>query len=128
MKPSLRKALLIALAVGTLAFVAWVILSADGPGLPAFITALYNYPNGDKVGHFLLMGSLAFVLALALPKHWQFPGLGILAVLLAAEEFSQRFIRGRHSSIADLACSLAGVILLGGLAVWLTRRKSPKPS
>jgi polysaccharide biosynthesis protein VpsQ len=126
MKLPLRKALLIIPAVLVLAFVAWIILSADvGHGVPGFITALYAFPNGDKVGHFLLMGALAFVLTLALPRKAQFPGLVLLSLLLAAEEFSQRFF-GRHSTWADLLSSLAGVLVLGGLAVWLTRKKSPK--
>jgi hypothetical protein len=125
MKPSLRRTLLIALALLMLAFVVWIILSADGPGLPLFITALYNYPNGDKIGHFLLMGTLAFVLTLALPKKGQLPGLGLLAIALAIEEFSQRFF-GRHSDLLDLACSYAGLIVFGGMALWFTRRMSQK--
>ena len=123
MKPSLRRTLLIALALLVLAFVAWIILRADGGHeLPRFITALYAYPNGDKLGHFLLMGALAFVLTLALPKRGQLPGLGLLAFALAAEEFSQRFF-GRHSDLLDLACSYAGLIVFGGLALWLSRKR-----
>lgn len=122
MKAPLRRGLLIALALLALAFVVWIILRADsGHDLPRFITALYAYPNGDKLGHFLLMGALAFAITLALPRRGQFPGLGLLAFVLAAEEFSQRFF-GRHSDLLDLVCSLAGLIVFGGLALWLTRR------
>jgi VanZ family protein len=102
------------------AFVVWVIYSADGPGLPRFIALLYDYPNGDKLGHFLLMGGLAFLLTLPLSRRYQLPGLGFLAVLIAIEEFSQRFFNNRHPSWSDLACSLAGVVVFGGLALWLS--------
>jgi polysaccharide biosynthesis protein VpsQ len=123
MRPSLRTILLVLLAVCAVAFVAWVILSVDGSGLPPIITRLYAYPNGDKLGHLLLMGLLAFILTLALPRRWQLPALAIHSMLLAAEEYSQRFFNGRHSDWLDLACSLAGVCIFGGLALWLTRRK-----
>jgi VanZ family protein len=84
---------------------------------------LYAYPNGDKLGHFLLMGLLAFLIALALPRRWQILALILLALALTGEEFSQRFFSGRHSDWLDLACSLAGMTVFGGLALWLTRRK-----
>ncbi len=122
MKLPLRTILLAALVIGTVAFMTWVILSVDGPGLPPIITRLYAYPNGDKLGHLLLMGLLAFVLTLALPRRWQLPVLSILAMLLAAEEYSQRFFN-RHSDWLDLFCSLAGMCLFGGLALWITRRR-----
>jgi len=126
MRPPLRRILLIVLALLALAFVAWIILRADsGHGVPGFITALYAYPNGDKLGHFLLMGALAFAITLALPRRGQLPGLGVLALALAAEEFSQRFF-GRHSDLLDLVCSYAGLIVFGGLELWLTRRNSQK--
>jgi hypothetical protein len=123
MRPSLRTILLVSLAVSAIAFVTWVTLSVDGPGLPPLITRLYSYPNGDKLGHLLLMGLLALFLTLALPRRWQLPALAILSMLLATEEYTQRFINGRHSDWLDLVCSLAGVCLFGGLALWLTRRK-----
>ena len=123
MSRRMRGVLLAVLAALAVAFVAWIIVSVDGPGLPPFITRLYVYPNGDKVGHFLLMGLLAFLITLALPQRWQIPALLLLALVLTGEEFSQRFFNGRHSDWLDLACSLAGVTLFGGLSLWLTRRK-----
>jgi polysaccharide biosynthesis protein VpsQ len=122
MKSRTLRLLLVVLTVSAVAFVVWVIRSADGPGLPGFITRLYNFPYGDKLGHFLLMGSLAFLMMLTLAPRYQFPGLGVLAALIAIEEFSQRFFFGRHSDWLDLACSLAGLVVLGGLGMWLKRR------
>ena len=123
MSKTARRVLLIVLAALAVTFVVWVIVSVDGPGLPPFITQLYTYPNGDKLGHFLLMGLLAFLIALALPQRWQIPALLLLALVLTGEEFSQRFFSVRHSDWLDLACSLAGMTVFGGLALWLTRRK-----
>lgn len=123
MSGTARRVLLIVLAALAVAFVVWIIVSADGSGLPPFITRLYAYSNGDKLGHFLLMGLLAFLIALALPRRWQIPALLLLALVLTGEEFSQRFFGGRHSDWLDLSCSLAGVAVCGGLALWLTRHK-----
>jgi VanZ family protein len=123
MSGTTRRVLLAVLATLAVVFVVWVIVSVDGPGLPPFITRLYAYPNGDKLGHFLLIGLLAFLITLALPRRWQIPALLLLALVLTSEEFSQRFFSGRHSDWFDLACSLAGMTVFGGLALWLTRRK-----
>jgi VanZ family protein len=115
--------LVILAALAGILFVAWVIRSADEGSLPGFITALYAFPNGDKVGHFLLMGMLALIISLALPRRLRLAGLIVLSALLAIEEFSQQFFTNRHADWLDLACSLAGVALFGGVGGWLIRRK-----
>ena len=46
-----------------------------------------------------------------------------VAGLVALEEFSQQFFPGRNSSWADLASSLAGIIVFGALAWFLVERK-----
>lgn len=124
----MRKNLLILLAVLFLGFVAFIIFSADAGSMPKFIANLYNFPNGDKVGHFFLMGSLAFVVALALPCNWKLRGLLILTGLLALEEFSQRFFQHRTSDWLDLASSFAGVTIFGALNWWLTAQKESSPA
>ena len=119
-----KKILLILLAVCSLGFVAYIVYSADQGSMPAVIKHLYDYPNGDKLGHFLLMGSLAFVVALALPERWKLRGLLILAGLLTLEECSQMLFPRRTFDLLDLACSLAGIAVFGGLNWILTRHKS----
>jgi len=42
-------------------FMAAVVVAADRGTLPASIKALYDFPNGDKVGHFVLLGILSFL-------------------------------------------------------------------
>jgi polysaccharide biosynthesis protein VpsQ len=126
MKPRVLKLIAILAALLAVAFVAWIIVSADEDHLPGFITALYDFPNGDKLGHFLLMGTLALILTLALPKRFRLTGLIILAAGLAIEEFSQRFFQHRTSSWLDLASSLAGIVVFGGLCLWLTRSIAKK--
>jgi VanZ family protein len=47
----------------------------------------------------------------------------VVAGVVAVEEFSQRFFPERNSSWADLASSLAGIVVFGALAWFLTERK-----
>jgi hypothetical protein len=122
-KSKVLNSLIILLAVLGIVFVAWVILSADRGSMPGFIAALYRFPNGDKLGHFLLMGVLAFIITLALPRRFQPAGLAVLAAVLALEEFSQQFINHRTSSWLDLICSLAGVAVFGGASLWISRTR-----
>jgi polysaccharide biosynthesis protein VpsQ len=93
---------------------------------------LYNYPNGDKVGHFFLMGILAFLASLAFrPYRVRIFKVSILrssliiAILVALEEISQQFFPNRTASFLDLAASLAGILLLGELGVFLKSKIDP---
>ncbi|HPH94712.1 MAG TPA: hypothetical protein PKW33_09360 [Anaerolineaceae bacterium] len=114
-----RRALLLVIP----AMIIMVIL-ADRNALPGFILDLIDTPNMDKVLHFLLMGGLAFVLMLALPAHWQIGGILILTAVIGLEEISQSLFPERSSSLEDFAASTLGVLALGGLAIWLSRRSS----
>ena len=113
------------LALLFLLFILLVIVAADRGILPAPIHALYNFPNGDKAGHFLLYGILAFLLASAFPRAVHVGRLPIPLVMLAvlvfaaAEEYSQRFFSTRTSDIVDLTFSCLGI--LGG--TWLAWRR-----
>jgi VanZ family protein len=88
-------------------------------------------PGRDKTGHFLLMGSFAFVsvLAFAGTRHSgrRIPAplvLCVVGALVIAEEGVQQWLPRRNFSLIDLASSLAGVAALGGLAVlWRARRQ-----
>ena len=107
-----------------------IVIAADSRRMPIFVTALYDFPNGDKVGHFVLMGLLSLLVNLGVLS-----GTGrrtlrraittslVVAGLVALEEFSQQFFPGRNSSWADLASSLAGIAVFGGLAWFLVERK-----
>ena len=107
---------------------AGIVIAADKGQLPSFITALYAFPNGDKVGHFVLFGILSFLLNMRLPlapasRPWLSLAAGslVLAIAVAAEEASQSLFRTRSASWADLASSCAGIICFASLA-WAVRR------
>ncbi len=111
-------------------FLAAIVIAADQGRLPAFIARLYDFPYGDKVGHFLLMGGLAFLVNMAVipwPKErlWLSLLIGSLAVaiIVTIEEVSQSFFQSRHADWKDLASSYAGILVLGGQAGYLRLRK-----
>jgi VanZ family protein len=103
-----------------------LILAADF-GLLGPARRLHAIPLADKIGHFLLFGSLnLFVVWATQQSH---PGWGKVRtaagcslLLLAAagfEELSQLYIGGRTFSALDFAASAAGIVTFGLVAaVW----------
>ncbi len=109
-----------------LCFLAAIVIAADRGRLPGFIMAFYAFPSGDKIGHFLLIGLLSFLVNLCLPARplvWRDVVIASLAIALLAtlEEFSQAFLRTRTASWRDLFAGYAGIICAGAL-VWDYRR------
>lgn len=107
-------------------FIIGIIILADRNAMPPFLRALYDFPNGDKVGHFILFGLLNFFITAAflrtLPK-WTSSRIAvsvglILALFVAAEEFSQQYFSARTFDLFDLAASLLG-LTIGG---WFARK------
>ena len=105
-----------------LAFIAGVIFAADRHLARGFFGWVQSFPLGDKAGHFVLMGGLAFLLNRALAAREIPPGvqLGgvIIAVFVVAEEFSQLWLPWRTFDCADLVADFLGI----ALADWLARR------
>jgi VanZ family protein len=103
-----------------------VIILADTGSL-GFLAFVYNFPYGDKAGHFILYGILSFLLNLTLlrslhistPKRVAVIVTLILALAIGAEEYSQRFFANRTSDWMDLLFSYIGV----ALGAWLAYRK-----
>ena len=119
------------ISVFLLFFVLLVVILADIGKMPRFIKILYNFPNGDKVGHFLLMGFLNFALlwtALASRADMK-PASVIWAVSLSLaffvtlEELSQQLFPRRTFSLLDLLFSYAGIAFFGYLAS--LKKKTP---
>ena len=109
-------------------FIIGVIILADQNAIPPFIRALYDFPNGDKLGHFILFGLLNFILTSTFLSRFEHNpkrvilsvGL-ILAAAIGAEEFSQQFFSARTFDLIDLTASYVGLIV-GGWAAWKFRK------
>jgi polysaccharide biosynthesis protein VpsQ len=105
-------------------FIVLIIILADQNKL-GFLKVIDQIPFGDKVGHFVLYGTLALLLDLtfirSLPR--RSPRLVavsiglILAVLIGAEEFSQRYFPSRTPDLVDLTFSYLGLIFFSWLAL-----------
>lgn len=110
-------------------FILLVIALANQGSIPPFIKAIYDFPNGDKLGHFILFGLLNFfityTLIRALPrfnsKLVALPIGLILALLIGIEEYSQRFFSTRTFDLIDLLASYIGVFVGGWIGYRLKK-------
>ena len=91
---------------------------------------VHDIPNGDKIGHFFIYGTLTLLLNHALEysflKFRQFNiQKGALLVLLFAltEEFSQIFFPNRTASLMDIISDLIGIISFTIVVLWWRRHK-----
>ena len=107
----------------TIAFAILLILIIIGAntGFEPF-KAFYSVPAGDKVGHFLLIGTLSFLVNASLKARRVTMGpvqllLGslLVALVVTAEEFSQLFLVHRSFDLLDLAADYLGILLFGQL-------------
>jgi hypothetical protein len=107
-------------------FISWVIIAADSGTIPPAIRALYRFPGGDWVGHFVLYGILAWLSVRAFPRRVtilgrSFPLAAFFVILLAAlEELSQFWFPLRSADWRDLAFGVLGITL----GSWLAKRNS----
>jgi polysaccharide biosynthesis protein VpsQ len=98
-------------------FLLFVIWAADTGQMPPLFRAMYDFPNGDRVGHVVLYGILSFLLSLAFPRavhRRRFtPPIVIIALLLfsVVEECSQSLFSSRTADAMDLVCSCTGILL-----------------
>jgi hypothetical protein len=105
-------------------FIIAVIVLADNGSLPHFIRALYDFPNGDKAGHFVLFGLFNFILIRTYLSFFPSRSLGrvilsiglILVLFTAIEEWSQKLFSARTFDLLDLLASYAGVFTSASLA------------
>lgn len=110
-----------------------IVVAADQGRLPAFVTALYAVPGGDKVGHFVLMGILSFLVNVSLATHSRthtsrriVQGSLIVGLLATIEEVSQLLFETRSFSLNDLGSSYAGIAFFAYLASVALRRWKQK--
>ena len=105
-------------------FIIAVIVLADMGSLPHSITAIYDFPNGDKLGHFILYGLLNFFITraflsspLSKSRGWVTLSIGlILALFITLEEWSQQFFSTRTFDLIDLSASYLGLLVGGWMA------------
>ena len=100
----------------------FVILLRNFDSGSSFFSLFISIPYYDKLGHFFLMGILAFLAVVTITP--LFPKksakstviiLGVVLTLIALEEYSQIFIPTRTFSLKDFACDLLGVLSFGYL-------------
>lgn len=108
-----------------LLFLLVVVVAADAGALPRELRLLYDYPNGDRLGHVVIFGILAFLFSAAfrgvLRMGRRSVPVAVVALLAFAtlEEVSQQWFPSRHFDLVDLLCSYAGIALGGwGGARW----------
>ena len=120
------KVLINIVAIAFLFFIFFVIISANMGWKFKFFQIGKILPFEDKMGHFLLVGTLTFLINLLLSVR----RIGLLGykVLLGSflmftfftiEEFSQIFISKRTFDLIDLTANYIGILIFGNLAYWL---------
>jgi polysaccharide biosynthesis protein VpsQ len=105
------------LAVAFTLFLLLLILAANLGRMPPFVRALHDFPQGDRVGHCVLYGTLAALLARAFPKSVRLGRLAlpisvaVLVMFATIEEWSQLLFPSRTADLVDLACGCLGILL-----------------
>jgi len=119
----MKRSLFLATALFALLIVV-IVICADAGRLPKVFERLYDFPGGDKAGHFLLFGTLGYLLnSSALKLFPQRASVRLvlvtslaLAVLIGLEEWSQAIFPARTMSLTDLLASYAGLVVAALLA------------
>ena len=121
MRPERNPRLWIWLASAFLLLIILIIIAADLGWAGRLFPWVAYLPGQDVTAHFVLIGSLAMLVNLALNRRslWVARrsvqlGSVIVLVLVTIEEFSQMWIRTRGFSLCDLSADILGVLILGG--------------
>ena len=122
----LRQWLPWAIFVGFAVFLSFVIRIANTGRGGRYWSFLDRIPYGDKLGHMLLMGTLCFLLNMALrcrtvPLGGEvriFLGTLLVALFVLGEEISQIFLPSRTFDFVDLLADAIGIALASWLA-WM---------
>ena len=114
-------------------FIIGIIIAANRGSLGNSFSFAYQVPYFDKVGHFILMGLLAFFAIISLVPRMRGPQqkatlkvVVILLIIIAFEEISQHFIPSRTFSIADYLCGVIGVLTANFVSKWLPLQKKSR--
>ena len=108
-----------------------VVVADRGSLVTSYLAGL---PAGDKVGHFVLMGLMAYLLNSSLggkEVRWRrvavLKGSLLVAILVVLEEFSQIWIAHRSFEPADLAADFAGIWFFSRWAAGRRRGVKARP-
>jgi VanZ family protein len=119
----MKKWLLLVTLIFSLLIVA-IVIGANMDLLPFTLRQFYDFPGGDKLGHFVLFGILSLLLnksALSLfPKQSSVRLVLnvslLLSIIIGLEEWSQSLFPTRTMSLTDLMASYTGVAAFALLA------------
>ncbi len=114
----------------TATFVVFIIIISilANQGSEAFVFRfIRTVPYGDKIGHFFLVGTLAYFINLSLgwrkvSTHLLLGSL-LVAVVMLLEEISQLWLTHRTFDLYDLTSDLLGIWLLPSVLVRITGRQ-----
>ncbi len=106
------------------AAVAWISHVANTGGKNLILDIVEGIPNGDKIGHFFVMGILAYLVNMLLEcKRFKLGPLYILkgslivGICVLLEELTHIFTRTRTFSYYDLLSDFLGILAFSILAV-----------
>ena len=102
-----------------------IILCADMGRLSWVTNVLKTNPGLDKVCHFGLVGTLAYLFNQALGFRKLGPvmlGSLVVAVVITVEEISQIWVPGRNFDYGDMAANIGGCISADLLSRWRAKK------
>jgi len=118
------------LTISFIVLVILIIIIADLGLGNVFFPFLYRIPLADKIGHFVLMGILSYLVnsfmkvrKIKILTADVLLGSLLVLVVVTVEEFSQILLQYRSFSLTDLVCDCAGIFLFGRIALFLAERK-----
>jgi polysaccharide biosynthesis protein VpsQ len=108
-------------------FIVGIIVANDLGQIQSIINWINSVPFGDKVGHTIFIGTLAYLLNYALVdrtikigRHKILLGCIIIAIAMTLEEFSQIWIPSRTFDLIDMAANYVGIAIAGWLRLFWT--------
>lgn len=132
-----------AITILTIAFALFLLglvaLANSGVATRQLLALAAKIPGRDKTVHFALMGTMSLLLNLAwrgarwklgaLPSPLVVPkGSALVALVVTAEEFTQKLVPVRSFSLEDLAYDYLGIAVLGTLGMWIAARIARRAS
>lgn len=120
------------LAAGYFGLMLLIVAAADSGRINELFRIVKSVPFGDTAAHFVLVGTLGFLVCLALGgRRWVLAqksisvGALVVGALVTLEELSQVWFATRSFSLLDLGADYAGILLGCWMADrWISTRRS----